>query len=65
MAETIADADRLKAMSREERPGEANVNQVRLAYADAMEELTKKYSSISQLSNFELPSDRLADQKKE
>ena len=59
MAETIADADRLKAMPKADRPAEASVNQVRTAYADAMEELAGTYTSISQLSDFELPTDRL------
>ena len=63
MAETIADADRLKAMPKEDRPAEAPINDVRLAYADAMEELTETYTSRSQLTDFELPSDRLEAQE--
>jgi len=61
MAQSIADADRLKSVHSDERPGSASINDVRLAYADAMEELSQTYTSASQLSGFDLPSDRLKE----
>jgi hypothetical protein len=61
MAKTIADADRLKSMPANDRPGGATINEVRLAYADCMEDLSKTYTSISQLNSFELPSQRLQE----
>jgi len=61
MSKTIADADRLKAMDAADRPGGASINDVRNAYADAMDDLSKTYTSISQLHGFELPSERLQE----
>jgi len=61
MSKTIADADRLKAMDAADRPAGASINDVRNAYADAMGDLSKKYTSISQLANFQLPSERLQE----
>jgi len=61
ISKTIADADRLKAMDAADRPANASINEVRNAYADAMDDLSKTYSSISQLSDFELPSERLQE----
>jgi len=61
MSKTIADADRLKAMDTADRPAGASINDVRNAYADAMEDLGKTYTSISQLSDFQLPSERLQE----
>jgi len=61
MSKTIADADRLKAMDAAERPAGASINDVRNAYADAMDDLSKTYASISQLGNFQLPSERLQE----
>jgi len=63
MAQTVADADRLKALPKADRPGEANMNQVRLAYADCMDELSQTYTSRSQLTDFELPSERLKPER--
>jgi len=61
MSKTIADADRLKAMDAADRPAGASINDVRNAYADAMDDLSETYTSISQLSNFQLPSERLQE----
>lgn len=61
MGKTIADADRLKAMDTADRPAEASINEVRNAYADAMDDLSRSYTSISQLSGFQLPSERLQE----
>jgi hypothetical protein len=61
MSKTIADADRLKAMDAADRPAGASINDVRNAYADAMGDLSKTYTSISQLANFQLPSERLQE----
>jgi len=61
MSKTIADADRLKAMDAADRPAGASINDVRNAYADAMDELGQTYTSIGQLHGFKLPSDRLEE----
>jgi len=61
MSKTIADADRLKAMDTADRPAGASINDVRNAYADAMDDLSKTYTSISQLNDFQLPSERLQE----
>jgi len=61
MSKTIADADRLKAMDTADRPAGASINDVRNAYADAMDDLGKTYTSISQLNGFQLPSERLQE----
>jgi hypothetical protein len=65
MAQTVADADRLKALPKKDRPGEANMNQVRIAYADCMDELSGTFTSRSQLTDFELPSERLEPEEPE
>jgi len=54
-----ADADRLKAMDQTERPGDASVDEVREAYADAMDDLAENHSSAAGVEGIELPSDRL------
>jgi len=41
MSKTIADADRLKAMDTADRPTSASINDVRNAYADAMDDLSE------------------------
>jgi len=61
MSQTIADADRLKAMDAADRPAGASINDVRNAYADAMDDLSKTYTSIGQLHDFKLPSRRLKE----
>jgi len=61
ISKTIADADRLKAMDTADRPAGASINDVRNAYADAMDDLSKTYTSISQLNDFQLPSERLQE----
>jgi len=61
MSKTIADADRLKAMDTADRPTSASINDVRNAYADAMDDLSETYTSISQLNDFQLPSERLQE----
>jgi len=58
-ARIVADADRLKAMSKSERPGEATLDDVREAYADAMDALAEGYASVAGVESIHLPSDRL------
>ncbi len=53
------DADRLKAMPKSDRPNGASLNDVRNAYADAMEELADAGGSVAAVESVELPSDRL------
>lgn len=56
-----ADADRLKAMPKSERPGEATLNAVRTAYADAMDDVADDYASVAAVDAIDLPSDRLGE----
>jgi hypothetical protein len=58
-ARIVADADRLKAMQQSERPGEASLDAVREAYADAMDALAGDYTSVAGVEAIDLPSDRL------
>lgn len=58
-AEIVADADRLKAMSKSERPGDAPLDAVREAYADAMDALAERHSVVADVESIELPSERL------
>jgi hypothetical protein len=53
------DADRLKAAAKSDRPGEATLDAVRGAYADAMEELADAGGSVAAVESVALPSDRL------
>lgn len=55
----ISDADRLKAMDKANRPGEASLDAVRDAYADAMDELCDCSGSVAAVEAVALPSDRL------
>jgi len=58
-ARIVADADRLKAMDASERPGDASINEVREAYADAMDAIAGDFSSVAAVESIGLPSDRL------
>jgi len=55
----ISDADRLKAKSKSDRPGQASLDKVRTAYADAMQELANAGGSVAAVESVELPSERL------
>lgn len=68
-ARVVADADRLKAMEQTDRPVvrteddgtevHASVDDVRTAYADAMDALAEDYTSVAGVEGIDLPSDRL------
>jgi len=58
-AKIVADADRLKATAKDDRPGDASLNDVREAYADAMDDLAGEFSSVAGVEAVALPSDRL------
>ncbi|WP_435358440.1 hypothetical protein [Haloarchaeobius sp. DFWS5] len=58
-AAIISDADRLKSQSTSDRPGDATVNEVRTAYADAMDALRAAGGSVAAVEDVELPTDRL------
>lgn len=59
--EIISDADRLKAAAKADRPGEAPLDDVRGAYADAMDALADTAGSVAEVESVELPSERLQD----
>ncbi|RYJ12746.1 hypothetical protein ELS19_01350 [Halogeometricum borinquense] len=61
MAEVIADADDLKQMSKSERPGQAALDEVRVAYRDAMADLSERAASVGDVVNVKLPSERLTN----
>jgi len=54
-----SDADRLKAMSKADRPADSTLNEVREAYADSMESLINAGGSVAAVESVELPSERL------
>jgi len=58
-ARIVADADRLKAKSKSDRPAEASLDKVRSAYADAMQELANAGGSVAAVESVALPSERL------
>jgi hypothetical protein len=57
----VCDADRLKAMRKADRPANASMNEIRDAYADAMEQLADSGGSVAAVESVELPSERLED----
>jgi len=60
-ARIVCDADRLKSSPKADRPGEATLDAVRDAYADAMEELADAGGSVASVQSVELPSERLSE----
>ena len=58
----VCDADRLKSAPKSDRPGDASLNAVRDAYADAMEELADAGGSVAAVESVALPSERLGEE---
>lgn len=57
----VSDADRLKSAAKADRPADASLNEVRDAYADAMEQLANVGGSVAAVESVELPSERLEE----
>jgi len=55
----VADADRLKAMAKSDRPDQAPLDDVRREYCHAMEDLADVGGSVAAVESVPLPSDRL------
>lgn len=58
-AAIIADADDLKQMPKSDRPNSATVDEVRVAYRDAMQELQGGKGSVAAVEGITLPQGRL------
>lgn len=59
IADITADADDLKATDKANRPNQAPLDDVRVAYRDAMRDAKGGFGSVAAVEQTDLPSDRL------
>lgn len=59
LAEAIADADDLKQMAQTDRPNDASLDAVRVAYRDTVGDLAGDFGSVAGVETIPLPSERL------